>query len=113
MGPMTAACRFVEGLRERGVLDAVERVEADLYGSLALTGKGHASDRAILLGLSGQRPDQVDPDGAERLVTEIRASGRLRLGGLSPIDFDESRDMRFNQRERLPHHSNGMRFTAS
>ena len=113
MGPMTAACRFVEGLRDKGLLDAVDRVEVDLYGSLALTGKGHATDRAVLLGLSGQRPDGIDPDAADLTVRQIRDTGRISLAGVHEIAFDEARDLRFNQRERLPHHSNGMRFSAS
>jgi L-serine dehydratase len=112
MGPMTAACRFVERLRDAGELERSDRVLAELYGSLALTGKGHATDRAVLLGLSGERPDGIDPDAAERTVAEIRETGRLRLGGGREIAFDEQRDLRFLQRERLPHHSNGMRFTA-
>jgi len=112
MGPMTAACRFVETLRGGGRFDAAERVEVRLYGSLALTGKGHATDRAILLGLSGQRPDRIDPDEAERIVAGIRESGVLRLGGARDIGFDEARDLLFLQKERLPHHSNGMRFAA-
>ncbi len=113
MGPMTAACRFVETLREKALLETTTRIEVDLYGSLALTGKGHATDRALLLGLSGTRPDQIDPDAAERTVDRIRAAERLSLGGTHEIGFDEARDLRFNQRERLPHHSNGMRFTAT
>jgi len=112
MGPMTAACRFVEGLRADGLIERTARVEVDLYGSLALTGKGHATDRAILLGLSGERPDRIDPDAADRMVTTIRETGRLSLGGSHEIAFDEAADLRFLQRERLPHHSNGMRFTA-
>ena len=112
MGPMTAACRFVETLREKALFERAERVAVDLYGSLALTGKGHATDRAVLLGLSGQRPDRVDPDEAERIVARIRETGRLLLGGTREIGFDEARDLRFLQRERLPHHSNGMRFAA-
>jgi L-serine dehydratase len=112
MGPMTAACRFVETLSRDGTLDSIQRVEVDLYGSLALTGKGHATDRAILLGLSGQRPDTVDPDEADGIVAGIRETGRIRLGGTHEIAFDEARDLKFLQRERLPHHSNGMRFTA-
>ena len=112
MGPMTAACRFVEGLAERNVLAATERVQVDLYGSLALTGKGHATDRAILLGLTGERPESIDPDAADAKVERIRASARLRLGGTHEIGFVESRDLLFHQREKLPHHSNGMRFTA-
>jgi L-serine dehydratase len=112
MGPMTAACRFVERLEESGRLDATARVLAELYGSLALTGKGHATDRAILLGLSGKRPDSLDPDEADRIVGAIRDARSLSLGGRREIGFDEPRDLRFLQRERLPHHSNGMRFTA-
>jgi len=112
MGPMTAACRFVETLREKGLFERTERVEVRLYGSLALTGKGHATDRAILLGLSGQRPDRIDPDEAERIVAAVRETGRLRLGGAREIGFDEPGDLLFLQKERLPHHSNGMRFAA-
>jgi L-serine dehydratase len=112
MGPMTAACRFVEALRAKGLFERTERVEVRLYGSLALTGKGHATDRAILLGLSGERPDRIDPDQAERVVAAIRESGRLGLGGTREIGFDEPRDLLFLQKERLPHHSNGMRFAA-
>lgn len=113
MGPMTAACDFVEGLRDKGLLEATVRIEADLYGSLALTGKGHATDRAVLLGLSGERPASIDPDEAERVVTRIRETGHIRLAGTHDLAFDEAADMRFLQRERLPHHSNGMRFTAT
>ena len=112
MGPMTAACLFVESLAEKRRLDAVARVRVDLYGSLALTGKGHATDRAILLGLSGNRPAAIDPDAAEAEVARIRASGWLKLAGRHEIPFVEARDLLFHQRERLPHHSNGMRFTA-
>ncbi|MDQ8756858.1 L-serine ammonia-lyase [Sphingosinicella sp. LHD-64] len=113
MGPMTAACDFVEGLRDKGLLNEVVRIEADLYGSLALTGKGHATDRAVLLGLSGERPATIDPDEAERTVKRIRETGRIRLAGTRDLPFDEAEDVRFLQRERLPHHSNGMRFTAT
>jgi len=112
MGPMTAACRFVEGLGRDGLLETTHRVAVDLYGSLALTGKGHATDRAILLGLSGERPDGIDPDEADRTVARIREAGRLALGGEHEIAFDEANDLKFLQRERLPHHSNGMRFSA-
>jgi L-serine dehydratase len=112
MGPMSAACAFTEQLRERGLLERTARVLAELYGSLALTGKGHASDRAVLLGLAGKRPDGICPDEAERIVTGIRASHRMMLGGTHEIAFDEPADLLFHQRERLSFHSNGMRFTA-
>lgn len=112
MGPMTAACNFVEMLAGKGLLQKTARVQAELYGSLALTGKGHATDRAVLLGLSGERPHSMAPDAADDIVEGIRTAGRLKLGGAREIPFDEARDLRFLQRERLPHHSNGMRFTA-
>jgi L-serine dehydratase len=112
MGPMTAGCRFVEALSQKGLIERCDRVQGELYGSLALTGKGHATDRAVLLGLSGERPDRLDPDAADAIVEAIRSTGRLRLGGRREIGFDEPRDLRFLQRERLPHHSNGMRFSA-
>ena len=112
MGPMTAACLFVERLEARGLLDGVARVQVDLYGSLALTGKGHATDRAVLIGLAGKRPDSLCPDEAEAIVSHVRTTGRLPLAGRRDIPFDETRDLLFLQRERLPHHSNGMRFSA-
>ena len=110
MGPMTAAADFVAGLGAE--LRHVERVDVRLYGSLALTGKGHATDRALMLGLSGVRPATVCPDAAEVTVAAIRQSGRLALGGAHEIAFDEGRDLLFLQRERLPGHSNGMHFAA-
>jgi len=112
MGPMTAACDFVEMLARKGLLERTARVQAELYGSLALTGKGHATDRAVLLGLAGERPHKMDPDAADLIVQGIRSAGRLKLAGVREIPFDEPGDLRFLQRERLPHHSNGMRFTA-
>ena len=112
MGPMTAACNFVDQLRAEGLLDRVARIEVDLYGSLALTGKGHATDRAIMLGLSGERPDRIDPDSAEAMISRIREQKHLAAAGVREIPFDEALHLRFLQRERLPHHSNGMRFTA-
>jgi L-serine dehydratase len=112
MGPMTAACRFVEALAEKQLLEATEQVEVNLYGSLALTGKGHATDRAVLLGLSGERPDSLCPDQAEAIVKAVRETGGLSLGGVKLIQFDETRDLLFLQKERLPHHSNGMRVSA-
>ncbi|WP_373488675.1 serine dehydratase beta chain, partial [Blastomonas sp.] len=112
MGPMVAANRFVARLTDARHLAQVVRIETRLYGSLALTGKGHASDRAILLGLSGQEPRSCDPDSADRLVETIRAERVLRLAGHQIIGFDESADLLFLQRERLDYHSNAMTFTA-
>ncbi len=112
MGPMTAAADFADRLEREGVLARTARVVVSLYGSLALTGKGHATDRAIVLGLSGERPAHVDPDCAETLVHAVRTGGQLKLAGTHPIGFDEGRDLKFLQRERLDFHSNGMRFAA-
>ncbi|MDM8012233.1 MAG: L-serine ammonia-lyase [Parasphingorhabdus sp.] len=112
MGPMLAAAMFVERLADAGQLDEVTRVETLLFGSLALTGKGHATDRAILLGLSGQRPEHIEPDAADMLVEEIRSCSEIRLNGSHAIPFDEETDVIFDQKKRLDFHSNAMRFTA-
>jgi L-serine dehydratase len=90
----------------------VARVRVDLYGSLALTGKGHGTDRALMLGLIGYRPDSLCPDAADDTLALIRAYGELRLGSTKPVVFDEHVDILYHQRERLPFHSNGMRFSA-
>src|SRR5450432_1097798 len=78
VGPMKAARRFAGELSSFPV---VERVRVELYGSLALTGRGHGTDRAILLGLSGEEPDQIDPSAVDGIVAGIRSTGRLRLDG--------------------------------
>jgi L-serine dehydratase len=113
MGPMNAAREFVEHLGSGEVFDRVERVEVMLYGSLALTGRGHCTDRAVMLGLEGQSPDTLDPDAVDDMLARIRGQGRLRLGGVREIRFDEPRDLLFIGSEQLPRHPNGMRFTAS
>ncbi len=112
MGPMNAAADFAAGLAEAAVLDRTTRVDVALFGSLALTGKGHATDHAIMLGLSGQRPATICPDRAEEIVATSRSTGELQLAGIHAIAFDEARDLRFLQKERLPFHSNAMRFAA-
>ncbi len=112
VGPMRAARRFVRRLEEEGVLARTARVRCDLYGSLALTGKGHGTDRAVLMGLEGETPEGVDPDWMPKRVVEIRANGRISLYGRHEVPFDEKQDLIFNRKETLPLHSNGMRFTA-
>jgi len=84
----------------------------ELYGSLALTGKGHGTDRAIILGLMGEQPDEVDPASIEQKHNEVRHSKGLMLNGIRVIEFDETRDIIFHLDETLPAHSNAMRFTA-
>ncbi|GGE01659.1 L-serine dehydratase [Polymorphobacter glacialis] len=108
MGPMTAAADFAA--RAAGLRPA--RVMAELFGSLALTGKGHATDGAVILGLCGERPEALDPDRAAVLVARVRVAGALPLAGGAEIVFDEGRDLLWHQRRRLSHHSNGMIFTA-
>jgi L-serine dehydratase len=112
VGPMCAALRFVELLAGRGELDRVRRVQADLYGSLALTGRGHATDTAVLLGLMGERPDTVNPDDVGALVAAVRERQELRLAGRLAIPFHEAADLLFHERESLPRHPNGMRLSA-
>jgi L-serine dehydratase len=110
MGPMTAACRFLEGLGR--LAEETERVEVTLYASLALTGKGHATDRAVILGLSGFSPRSLDPDAADAAVNAVRSEGVLNLGGQKRIAFDEARDILWEGRTRLPQHPNALKFAA-
>jgi L-serine dehydratase len=112
VGPMRAARRFAEQLAADGVLDGTARVAVELFGSLAATGRGHGTDRAILLGLEGETPEGVDPDRMGPRVAAIRAGGELALLGRHPVRFNEGTDLVFNHRDLLPAHSNGMRFTA-
>lgn len=113
VGPMRAAARFLERwLQEPGRLDDVVRVRAELYGSLALTGRGHGTDKAVLMGFEGHWPDRIDPDVIPGSLERIRGTKRIRLMGTHEIAFDEKRDLVFNKREKLPYHTNGMRFTA-
>ena len=113
VGPMRAAARFVQRwLIEQQQLDQCERVRCELFGSLALTGRGHGTDKAVLLGLEGEQPDSIDPDSIPAMLERIRREKRVRLGGQREISFDEKRDLVFNKRQKLPFHSNGMRFFA-
>src|SRR5271170_5574952 len=112
MGPMNAARSFAQLLAARDLLGRTAQVSAQLYGSLALTGRGHCTDRAILLGLEGMRPDTIDPAVIEPTLKRIRASGRIRLLGRHEIAFDEPLNLLFHIDQVLPGHSNGMRFTA-
>ncbi|MBN8511050.1 MAG: L-serine ammonia-lyase [Burkholderiales bacterium] len=112
VGPMRAARLFALRLQHDGLLPRTARVHCELYGSLGATGKGHGSDKAVLLGLAGHEPDSVDVDAIPALLKAVRDSGRLKLAGAHAVDFAEKRDLHFNRRESLPLHANGMRFTA-
>ena len=113
VGPMRAASRFVQHwLVDADVLDQVRKVRCELYGSLALTGRGHGTDKAVLCGLEGEKPDRIDPDSIDPRLQRIRSSGRLLLAQRHEIDFDEKNDLIFKKRDKLPFHTNGMRFSA-
>jgi L-serine dehydratase len=112
MGPMNAARAFVDDLERAGRLDDVARVGAQLYGSLALTGLGHCTDRAILLGLEGWHPETAEPADMDPAIVRIRSQGRIRLLGRHEIPFDEPLDLLFHRDQILPLHPNGMRFSA-
>ena len=112
VGPMKAAERFIHRwLLDPGRLNEVARIRADVYGSLALTGRGHGTDKAILLGLEGQRPNLIDPDIIPATLERIRSSKRIQLMGQHEIAWNEREDLSF-YRQPLPFHANGMRLQA-
>ncbi len=112
VGPMRAAGRFLQRLEAAGKFDRTVSVEARLYGSLALTGKGHGTDVAVLMGLEGEEPETIDPSVVAERVERIRETRRLSLWGRREIDFDPGTQVKFLKREKLPYHANGMRFIA-
>ncbi len=112
VGPMRAARLFAARLANDGRLPQTRRLYAELYGSLGATGRGHGSDTAVLLGLSGHEPDTVDVDAIPAYLTRIRTEGRLHVLGRHDVAFDEKTDLVFNKRETLPMHANGLRFIA-
>ncbi len=112
VGPMRAARMFGHRLAGQGVLQAVVRIRVELYGSLGATGKGHGSDKAVLLGLAGHEPDLVDVEAIPAMLAAIRENRRLAIAGEREIAFDEASDVVFHRRKSLPFHANGMRFAA-
>ncbi|MEZ5300316.1 MAG: L-serine ammonia-lyase [Verrucomicrobiales bacterium] len=113
VGPMRAARRFAGELRESGKLAATDRVQVTLFGSLALTGKGHGTPNAILLGLEGAEPESVDPGSIAPRAEAIGAAEEIALGGEHRIGFRLKDDLLYERRAKLPLHPNGMLFTAS
>ncbi|MGV8842479.1 MAG: L-serine ammonia-lyase [Pseudomonas sp.] len=111
VGPMRAAARFAEGLRRDDLLAATESVKVELYGSLGATGKGHGSDKAVILGLQGDQPDTVDIDSIAGRLAALRETGELHLLGEKPIRFVEKEHLAMI-RKPLPFHPNGMIFRA-
>ena len=113
VGPMRAAARFTSHwLDEKGVLADTARIRAEVFGSLALTGRGHGTDKAVLMGLEGHWPNKIDPDLIPPALERIRSQKKIRLLGKHEIRFDEKQDLVLNKRQKLPFHTNGMRFTA-
>ncbi len=113
VGPMRAAARFIERwIVDNGDLERTARVRAEVFGSLAMTGRGHGTDKALMMGLEGHWPDRIDPDIIPATLERIRGEKRIRLQGRHEIGFDEKHDLIMNKRQKLPFHTNGMRFTA-
>jgi iron-sulfur-dependent L-serine dehydratase single chain form len=112
VGPMKAARMFAVGLRDDGLLPRVRTVRVALYGSLGLTGPGHGSDKAVLLGLEGEQPATVDVDAIPAQLAAIAQRGAVRLLGEYEIPFTLGKNLEFNRRKKLDYHPNGMRFTA-
>ncbi len=112
VGPMRAANDFLQLLQDNRLFGSTTRICVELYGSLALTGKGHGTDKAILNGLEAKTPEDVVPESMVPRMLEIIFSKTLNLGGKNPITFDQSTDLLFLQKELLPKHSNGLRFSA-
>ena len=112
VGPMVAANRFLDELRAQDLLDHSHEIRIELYGSLAMTGKGHATDTAIMLGLSGEKPERVDPDAAQYLIDTIRSQHKLNLAGERSIPFHEDQHLTFCHGQSLDKHPNGMTLIA-
>ncbi|WP_444909743.1 L-serine ammonia-lyase [Microbulbifer sp. TRSA005] len=108
VGPMVAARQFVQDLRDRDQLARTDRIQVHLYGSLALTGIGHGTDMAVLMGLLGQTPDTINVDSIDEKMAAIHSEQALTLNGDHKIEFVRDRDLLFHMEEFLPQHSNGM-----
>lgn len=112
VGPMRAANRFLMGLNDLGGLDSVSSVSVELYGSLALTGIGHGTDKAVILGLLGESPETVDPDAIQSNIDRVKQEKKLHLERKSWITFDPKKQILFFRKESLPLHPNGLIFNA-
>ena len=111
LGPWRAAERWINHLKKEGLFKKVTSVKVDLYGSLSLTGLGHATDMAIILGLAGTDPEYIPMNDIPHLVNSVKTEGEIKFGGLNTIAFNASSAIIFNH-EFLPFHPNGIRFTA-
>lgn len=113
VGPMRAAGLFVDSLAACGRLAAVSRVQVQMFGSLGATGKGHGTDKAVILGLEGESPERVATEAIPARLEALRETRRLQLPGGPKIAFDPDRDLKFHRTRTLPYHPNGLRFHAS
>lgn len=111
LGPWRAAERWISELKANELFDKVESVKIDLYGSLCLTGKGHATDLAIMLGLTGADPETIEVETIPKVIDSIKSKNTINLNGEKALLFDPSKAIVFD-REFLPFHANGMTFTA-
>ena len=112
VGPMRAARRFAERLEAEGIVPQLAAIKVELFGSLGFTGKGHGSDKAIILGLEGEEPATVDVDSVARRVAAVETAKRIKLLGTHDVALDPATSLVFHRREKLPLHANGMRFSA-
>ena len=112
VGPMRAARRFAERLDQDGQLALTTGVKVELFGSLGFTGRGHGSDKAIVMGLEGEEPATVEVDSVAKRIAAAIETKRVKLLGTHEVDLDPETALIFHRREKLPLHSNGMRFTA-
>ena len=112
VGPMKAANIFANNLVAEGLLDKTRCIKTELFGSLGATGKGHGSTKAIMLGLMGETPEDVSVEQIPDKIEQIRSSAEINLLGRKTLNFNEKQDLILHRRESLPHHSNGMAFTA-
>ena len=113
VGPMRAARRFINDLKQSHPdFSDIKRIQCDLYGSLGHTGKGHGSDKAVILGLKGERPDSVDVDQIDNIISRIARDSEIGIDHSFSIPFSQAKDIIFHRRKILPKHPNGMRFTA-
>jgi L-serine dehydratase len=112
VGPMRAAGMFVERLAQRGLAAQLARIRVELFGSLGATGKGHGTDKAVILGLQGELPEHVDTDAIPARLRRIEQEGRLHLPGDIALAFDAKQDLQFYRNKALPFHPNGMKFHA-
>jgi L-serine dehydratase len=112
VGPMRAAKRFALKLKEQGLLEQTSHINAELYGSLGHTGKGHGSDKAVVIGLMGESPETVDPDSVAGIMEQLKESNKLLVLNQHEINFHYKKQLVFQRRKSLPGHPNGMCFTA-